>query len=312
MAASSQSHRLLRTKTYIGKTGLTTPPFFLKAHRGAKITWGVIDDSPVIVNWSGLDPSEQAEITLTLEAADNWSMYTHPLGPEKSATPPIPTGDQRILYTAGKTGRERGWWRTGTDKLASYGLDTEVWISQDSTISNSNILALEVLLQTKSEKYLLNMRSDGVESLIYWTGAESGLMDIYNFPGVIYATDASKGSTGIGAGFYPHNTKGGGCCRVGGGTAGSSSGRAKFAAAYLALEDSRTHDQPIAVLTDSKGFMTGSSNWVGDGKDPLLCHALDEDLFARINVKADRWADEGREDVDNVRWDGPSLNPTFL
>jgi len=33
-----------------------------------------------------------------------------------------------------------------------------------------------------------------------------------------------------------------------------------------------------------------------------------------LNEKADRWADEGqdsRDDVDNVRWDGPSLQPTF-
>jgi len=42
------------------------------------------------------------------------------------------------------------------------------------------------------------MRSGGVES-IYWAGTESGLMDIYNFPGVIYATDGSKSSTGMGA-----------------------------------------------------------------------------------------------------------------
>jgi len=27
--------------------------------------------------------------------------------------------------------------------------------------------------------------------------------------------------------------------------------------------------------------------------------------------KADRWADEGPEDIDNVRWNGPSLQPTF-
>jgi len=40
------------------------------------------------------------------------------------------------------------------------------------------------------------MRSEGVE-LIYWAGTESGLMEIYNFPGVIYATDGSKGSTGM-------------------------------------------------------------------------------------------------------------------
>ena len=31
-----------------------------------------------------------------------------------------------------------------------------------------------------------------------------------------------------------------------------------------------------------------------------------------LNEKADRWADEGQEDVDNVRWDGPSSHPTFL
>ena len=151
---------------YVGETGLTTPPFFSNAaRRGAKITWGALDDSPVIVNWNGLDLSEQAEITQTLETANNWIIFTHPLDPEKSATPPIPSGAQRILYTKGKASRERGWWRTGTDKLASYGLETNVWISQDSTIFDSNILALEALLQTKSGKDLPDMRSDGVESI---------------------------------------------------------------------------------------------------------------------------------------------------
>jgi len=285
---------------------------------------------------------EQAEISPTLETANNWIMFTHPLGVENAATPtpPIPKGAQRIFYTKNKAGRERGWWRTGTDKLASYGLDTEVWICQNSTISDSNIIALEALLRTKSEKDLLDMRSEGVEP-IYWAGTESGLMDTYNFPGVIYATDGSKGSTGMGACFYRHDTKGGGCCRVGGGVGGGSScssSRAEFAAACLALEDSLTHDQPIAFLTDSRGLMTRASNWVGKGKDPLLQHSPDGDILDRIikvlhqrvsmglftmfieirahrgeflNEKADRWADEGREDIDNVQWDGPSLQPTF-
>jgi len=30
-----------------------------------------------------------------------------------------------------------------------------------------------------------------------------------------------------------------------------------------------------------------------------------------LNEKANRWANEGREDMDNVRWDGPTLQPTF-
>jgi len=109
------------TKTYIGETGLTTPPFFSNSRRATKITCGVLDDSPIIVNWNGLDPTEQAEITPTLETAYNWIIFTHPLGAENAATPtpPIPKGAQRILHTKGKAGRERGWWRTGTDKLAS-------------------------------------------------------------------------------------------------------------------------------------------------------------------------------------------------
>jgi len=256
-----------------------------------------------------------------LETANDWIIFTHPLGAENAATPtpPILKGAKRILHAKGKAGRERGWWRTGTDKLASY----EVWISQNSTISYSNIIALEAILQTKSEKDLLDTRSEGVEP-IYWAGTESGLMEIYNFPGVIYATDGSKDSTGMGAGFYRHNTEGGGCCKVGGGFGGGSSRRAEFAAACLSLEDSLTHDQPIAVLTDSNGLMTVTSNWVGESKDPLLRHSPDRDILARIikvlhqrvsvgiftmfikirahrgeflNEEVERWADEGREDI---------------
>ena len=126
--------------------------------------WEVLDDSPVIIKWNGLDPTEQAEITPTLETSNYWIIFTHPLGLEKATTPTaqIPKGAQRILYTKGKSSRERGW-RTGTDKLSSYSLDTEVWISQNSTISDSSIIALEALLQTKSEKDLPDMQSEGVE-----------------------------------------------------------------------------------------------------------------------------------------------------
>ena len=52
--------------------------------------------------------------------------------------------------------------------------------------------------------------------------------------------------------------------------------------ASLALEDSLTHDQPIVVLTDSKGLMTVVSNWVGEGKDPLLRQSPDGDILAHI------------------------------
>jgi len=46
-------------------------------------------------------------------------------------TPPIPAGAKRILYTTGNASREKGWWRTGTDKFAFHSLDKIsqlVWI----------------------------------------------------------------------------------------------------------------------------------------------------------------------------------------
>jgi len=83
--------------------------------------------------------------------------------------------------------------------------------------------------------------------------------------------------------------------------------------------------------------MTVASNWVGKGKDPLLGHSPDGDILARIikvlhqrvslglftifikiraqrgeflNEKADRWANEGREDIINVN--GMSLAYNLL
>ena len=81
-----KASKFFRVQTYIGETGLTTPPFFLNARRGVKTTWGVLDDNPVIVNWSRLDPSEQAQITLTLVSTDNWVIFTNPLSGERLKT----------------------------------------------------------------------------------------------------------------------------------------------------------------------------------------------------------------------------------
>ena len=109
-------------------------------------------------------------------------------------------------------------------------------------------------------------------------------------------------------------------------------------AACLALEDSLIHDQPIVALTDSERFMTVSSNWLGEGKVPLLRHSPDGDILACIikvlhervglgiftifikirahqgeflNEKANKWANEGPDDFGNLRCDCPSSHPTF-
>jgi len=233
-------------KPYIGETGLTTTPFFSNVRRGAKITRGAFDDSPVIVNWNGLDPAEQVEITPTLEAANNWIICTHPLGPEKTATPPIPNGTPRIFYTKGKAGRERGWWRGGTDKLASYGLDTEVWISLVTLLHPRPSITPSGEIRKGPPRYAIR-----------WGG-----IDLLGGHGV-----RPNGHLQHPWGHLRHGRL----------ERQHGNGSRLLLARYQSIWrrvlqgwgrrrrrlDSLTHDQPIMVFTDSKGFMTVASNWVG-------------------------------------------------
>jgi len=102
-------------KTYTGETGLTTPPFFLNARRGVKFKWGVLDDSPVIMNWSGLDPLEQAEINPALVSTDNWIIFTHPLAQRRPSLPRCRLVPRESSLPKGQpVGREcvGGWERT--------------------------------------------------------------------------------------------------------------------------------------------------------------------------------------------------------
>jgi len=46
----------------------------------------------------------------------------------------------------------------------------------------------------------------------------------------------------------------------------------------------------------------------GGSQTLIKIRAHREEFF---NEKADRWADEGQDDVDNVRWDAPSSQPIF-
>jgi len=95
-------------KIYIGETGLTTPPFFSNARRGTKITWGVLDDSPAIVNWNGLDPTEQVEITPTRKAVQEWEqIFTGTIPKEVGAAG---SGEASVAARlAGPNLRQRVW-----------------------------------------------------------------------------------------------------------------------------------------------------------------------------------------------------------
>ena len=60
---------------------------------------------------------------------------------------------------------------------------------------------LEVLLTSTDAKDRPAQNSAGHENE-YWVGTEVGLLNIPKFKGIIYATDGSQSSEGMGAGFY--------------------------------------------------------------------------------------------------------------
>ena len=165
-----------------------------------------------------------------------------------------------------------------------------------------------------------------------WTStgrAEAGLLNIPKFKGIIYETDGSLSSDGMGAGFYRHDTGTGGCCSVGNNDEGGSSNRSEHAAAALALENSLAADQNIVILTDSKCLPDDSIQpWIGEGCNPmihkfpdgnilrdiieLLKKRVDKGLFTLFvkirahrgeffNEMSDRWSDKRALATNNVR-----------
>jgi len=149
-------------------------------------------------------------------------------------------------------------------------------------------------------------------------------MGIPRFPGLIYATAGSQEKGNMGAGFYRHEGKTGGFCKVGKDEEGSSSNRVEHAAACIALEDAIAYassGRTLILLTDSKCLLMAIQKWIGEGIDPCMKASPDGDilleilellrarmdlglftLFVKIkshrgeffNEMADRWADKGR------------------
>jgi len=118
------------------------------------------------------------------------------------------------MTTKGKAFREREWQLSGGNELAESGRKVEVWISRKHNISKNLLDDLESLLNSSPAKDVPYNGTEGVEGR-YWTGLQAGLMGIFLFPGLIYATDGSQEKGNMRAGFYRHQGETRGFCKVG-------------------------------------------------------------------------------------------------
>ena len=105
----------------------------------------------MVINWPGLNDKEKTELIPTLSSTDNWILLTYPLGAKKKSQPPL-AESQRIARADGKCSRHKGWWREGTDELASHFTTTEVWTSTRSRISEATRITLQETLEEDNRK----------------------------------------------------------------------------------------------------------------------------------------------------------------
>ena len=82
--------------------------------------------------------------------------------------------------------------------LAAYDRKVEVWVSSRHNIPKNLLDDLESLLNSSSAKDVPHNGAEGVEG-IYWEGTETGLMGIFLFLGLTYATDGSQEKGNMGA-----------------------------------------------------------------------------------------------------------------
>ena len=162
-------------------------------------------------------------------------------------------------------------------------MTTEVWISTRGRISETTRIALQEALEEDNKKDTPSFGRKDLEE-IHRAGTETGLLGIYNFPGVVYATDGSNDRGVMGAGFFKLDEYRSGCCQLGRGEEGNSSNRAELGAACLALEDAKRRQarEPVILLSDSACFLSSSQKWTGEGKSPAMHGNPDADILRDI------------------------------
>ena len=93
-------------------------------------------------------------------------------------------------------------------------MTTEVWISTRGRILEATRIILQEALEEDNRKDTPTFGSEDLEK-IHRSGTEAGLLGIYDFQGLVYATDGSNDRGVTGAGFFKLDELRGGCCKLG-------------------------------------------------------------------------------------------------
>ena len=91
----------MKATKFQGDTALTIPHFFINAGRGTTRIWGetVATMQPTVINWGGLNKTEQQQLEPLLTTTENCVLLDQPLG--KKITAFAPFRGAKIVASAG-------------------------------------------------------------------------------------------------------------------------------------------------------------------------------------------------------------------
>jgi hypothetical protein len=126
-------------------------------------------------------------------------------------TPPLPKGSKKKLFLdrhgcqistgQGKIFRERGWWLSGQDKLASFFTKLESWVAILQNLDAKLPSVLKGALQCTAPNDP-PFFEDSTLARPCRNGTELGLLGLHSSVHDIYATDCSLEGGRMGAGVY--------------------------------------------------------------------------------------------------------------
>ena len=326
---------------FMGESAVSAPPFFPRAGRGSLTYWESGPDSaPCVVNLAGFSPEDLTQLKHRLQGRADWIILTPPVLEDSPAAIFLAAVGRRALLgsESGKAFRTRGWWKTGSDTLASYSTALECWMAKDAEPEATKLAALgRSMCQVLShEPPFLDASELG---MIYRAGTEAGLLGLHSTSHAVYATDGSLDDGVMGAGVFVVRSARALSARIGRSNEARTSLRVETGASFLSLEHGKDTPAPVFILTDSANHLTEVDNWIGEGKSPTLSNSKDSDILRAIlellhyrvkrgfptffikirahrgepfNEAADRTAGRvGSEPMAPLLWNAPSGRPIF-
>jgi ribonuclease HI len=282
----SAARDLYNATHYLGGTAVTAPPFFDAAVRSDTLFWHSDPtrmseypvDSPLVMALADFtDKDFEENYAPHLQRRQDWVILTPPLphGTKKQAF--LEQYGRKIATGQGKVYRERGWWMSGRDALASHATPLEGWVSKGQTPDAKRVSVLTGALQNTAAHDPPFFDSSKTAQL-FREGTEMGLLGLHSSGSHVYATDGSLEGGHMGAGVYIVRSGKALRCRVGRSRESRTSLRVETGASYLALEHGRDIAAPIYILTDSANHLQELEDWVGPGKYPTLHSSKDGDI----------------------------------